>query len=195
MDLIELANAVKDIFPEDTIWGVLGESMGAATAMMAIPEIPWLSFGVEDAGYTDLHSEITAAIKYKAKLPEIPFTLVIAYYIKRFEYYSDDDVFPIDSVKKTDIPMLFIHGGQDQLVPTRNVYDLYEAKADKKMIHVFEDVPHAKSALMHQDEYTELIREFCTEFGIIGNFKTEIPESRFTDDYAAFLNRQEALNR
>ena len=47
-DLIGLASYVRTMFPEDTIWGVQGESMGSATAMQAAPELKWLSFIVED---------------------------------------------------------------------------------------------------------------------------------------------------
>ena len=166
-DLVYLAGEVRKMFPEDSVIGLHGESMGAATVMLAAPSLPWLSFVAEDCGYATLRQEIDDSLKFKAKLPAIPFGWLAAVISDIREDFKLDDVKPIEAVKKTQCPMMFIHGGLDQFVPTGNVYALHDAKADKKMMHVFPDVPHAKSALMHNDEYRETLRAFLTEFELM----------------------------
>ncbi|MBO4278589.1 MAG: alpha/beta fold hydrolase, partial [Spirochaetales bacterium] len=64
-DLIGLASYVKQFFPEDAIWGVQGESMGSATAMQAAPEMKWLSFIVEDCGFSSMRRQMAATLDNK----------------------------------------------------------------------------------------------------------------------------------
>ena len=166
-DLVFLAGEMKKRFPDDTIWGLGGESMGAATLIIAAEKLPWLSFIYEDGGYATLREEVAPSLYYKAKLPKFPFTpLVIMFFNMRHEF-TIDDVRPIDSVKKIKAPMLFVHGGEDKFVPTPNVYLLYEAKEGAKEIKVFEGAPHVKAVLMHHEEYFEMLRDFCIKYGIV----------------------------
>ena len=166
-DLVFIAEEMRKRFPEGTIFGMGGESMGAATVMMAAPKLPWMSFVYEDGGYATMRDEVPACLKYKAKLPSFPFSdLTIMYFDKRNEH-KIDDIRPIDHVRKIAVPMLFVHGGQDRFVPTENVYKLYEAKEGPKEIKVFENCPHVKACFMEHEEYYKTIKEFCQKYGII----------------------------
>lgn len=168
LDAVEVAEYVRTLFPEDTIWGIHGESMGAATTMLAMPELPWMSFCVEDCGYTDLHNEIAASIVFKAGLPPHPLAELCCALFRIWRGFSVSRVRPVDSVPRISAPMLFVHGGQDKFVPTEMVYLLYDAKQDsKKVLKIFDDVPHAKSCLMHHEEYFETLRIFLSDFHII----------------------------
>ena len=166
-DLVYLAEEMKKRFPEDTVWGLGGESMGAATLMIAAEKLPWLSFVYEDGGYANLRDEVAPSLHYKAKLPKFPFTPLTIFFFNRRHPFSIDDVRPIDSVKNIKVPMLFVHGGKDQFVPTHNVYELYEAKEGPKEIKVFEEAPHVKAVLMQHEDYYEMLKDFCIEYGII----------------------------
>ncbi len=167
-DLIYIANDMRKRFPEDTVWGIGGESMGAATVMLAAPKIPWLSFVYEDGGYDSLRSEVPAALKYKKNIPYFPFTPLTIMFVNLRHEYGIDDVRPIDSVKEIECPMLFVHGGEDNFVPTPNVYRLYNAKTKgPREIKVFEKAPHVKAVFMHHEEYYGMLRDFCIKYGII----------------------------
>ncbi len=166
-DLIYIANEMRKRYPEDTVWGLGGESMGAATVMMAAPKLPWLSFVYEDGGYESLRNEVPAALKYKKNIPYFPFTPLTIMFINRRHEFNVDDVRPVDWVKEIKVPMLFVHGSDDHFVPTKNVYPLYEAKQGDKEIKVFEGAPHVKAVLMFHEEYYEMIKSFCEKYGII----------------------------
>ena len=166
-DLVYIAEEMRKRFPEDTIWGIGGESMGAATVMMAAPHIPWLSFVYEDGGYATFRAEIPAALKHKKNLPYFPFTPLTILFINHRHEFKVDDVRPVDSVKDIHVPMLFVHGGDDRFVPTENVYPLYEAKQGDKELKIFEGAPHVKAVLMHHEEYCSMLKGFCEKYGII----------------------------
>ena len=166
-DLVYIAERMKDRFPEDTVWGIGGESMGAATVMMAAPSLPWLSFVYEDGGYRTLKSEIPAGLEYKKNIPAFPFAMLTDLLINMRHEYSVDDVQPINCVRNITQPMLFVHGGDDHFVPTENVYKLYEAKKGPKEIKVFEGAPHVKAVFMHHEEYYDMLKAFCDKYEII----------------------------
>ena len=165
-DLIGLANYVRQFFPEDTVWGIQGESMGSATAMMAAPEIPWLSFVVEDCGYSTMRKEMRENLRSK-HLPAFPILNVGSMILKARYKLDMDKVAPEETVKRIDVPMLFCQGDHDTFVPTHLIYDVYGAKKDKKEIHLFKDSEHAESIWDHTDEYRQVIKDFLTKYKII----------------------------
>ena len=167
-DCVEIAEYVRGMLPPDTVWGIHGESMGSATTMLAAPNLGWMDFVCEDCGFTTLYKELVASIPYKANLPPHPLAEAAIPVFKIWRGVPVSKVSPVDAVKKIKQPMLFVHGGIDMFVPTKMVYELYKNKpGDNKMIHIFEDVPHAKSILMHHEEYYELVRDFLKRFSLI----------------------------
>ena len=165
-DLIGLANYVRQFFPADTVWGIQGESMGSATAMMAAPHLPWLSFVSEDCGYSSMRKEMASTLKAK-HLPQFPI-LNVGSMIMKSRYKLDmDKVSPETTVAGIEVPMLFCQGDHDTFVPTCQIYDVYGAKKDKKEIHLFKDSEHAESIWDHTDEYRQVVKEFLEKYKII----------------------------
>lgn len=72
------------------------------------------------------------------------------------------DIAQIDltrAVKKTSIPMLFIHGKEDNFVPYENVYQLYDA-ATNRDIYVVDGAKHAMSYPVAGVLYEKKIGDF-----------------------------------
>ena len=165
-DLVGLGNYVRQFFPQDTIWGLQGESMGAATVMQAAPDMPWLSFVVEDCGYSSVRGEMAATLDAK-KLPHFPI-LNIGGAILKHRYGLDmAKVNAVSAVARTDVPMLFCHGDNDTFVPTKMVYDVYNAKKDKKQMQLFEGSTHAESVWDHPEQYKQVLESFLKQYNII----------------------------
>ena len=165
-DLIGLASYVRQFFPENAIWGVHGESMGSATAMQAAPEMPWLSFIVEDCGFSSMRGQMAATLDSK-KLPHFPILNIGNLILKTRYHFSMDDINAMKALEKTDTPMLFCQGGADTFVPARMIHEVYGAKKDKKEIHVFEGSEHAESIWDHTDEYRQVLKDFLKKYEII----------------------------
>jgi fermentation-respiration switch protein FrsA (DUF1100 family) len=70
----------------------------------------------------------------------------------------------LKQVKKSHLPMLFIHGEKDTYVPTSMVYELYDAKPEPKELWVVPEAEHAKSYLLNREEYTEKVRQFTDKY-------------------------------
>ena len=59
---------------------------------------------------------------------------------------------------------MFIHGADDDYVPTWMVYPLYNAKPEPKTLWIVPDTEHADSYHNYPEEYTERVGEFVKEY-------------------------------
>ncbi len=106
-----------------------GVSMGAATVMLAsagnLPK--QVTAIVEDCGYADTYRMFSLELKKLFGLPSFPVLdcANLMCRIKTGIYLTD--VRPVDAVRQTKVPTLFIHGDADQLVPYEMMQELYDA--------------------------------------------------------------------
>lgn len=150
---------------KDIIIGVHGESMGAATAMMLAGVAPEVDFVIEDCGFTSAYEELKVRLKEDHNLPSFPFLFLSNIMTRRLFGFDFKSESPLESVSGLDVPMLFIHGGEDGYVPTDMVNDLFNAKKDKKEIKVFPGSDHATSFVDHTDEYKQVVYDFLDKYG------------------------------
>ena len=140
-----------------------GISMGAATVMMATAkDLPDnVVAAVEDCGYTSAYSMFTEQLEKNYDLPRFPVMNYIDLMsrVKTGCFLSNAN--PLEAVSKTKIPMLFIHGNQDKLVPLHMEDMLYEAsKAPVKKKIVVDGAGHADSMYVYGDKYFQNIFDF-----------------------------------
>ena len=152
-------------FQTDTMV-VHGVSMGAATTMMLsaeqMPEgIRDIRF-IEDCGYTNVWEEFAGELKNQFGLPEFPLMFATSLLCKLRNGWSFGEASPIDAVRQTTHPMLFIHGGNDTFVPTEMVYRLYNAKTGMKALWIADGAEHAESYLTHRKEYVRRVSDFLS---------------------------------
>ena len=151
------------VFQTDTMV-IHGVSMGGATAMMmsgeAMPEgIRTVSF-IDDCGYTSVWDEFTGELQKQFGLPKFPLMYATSLLCKLRYGWSFGEASALGQVAKSNHPMLFIHGGDDDFVPTEMVYRLFAAKPSAKALWIAEDARHAESYLKHKDEYLHRISYF-----------------------------------
>ena len=60
--------------------------------------------------------------------------------------------------------MFFIHGNQDDFVPTSMVYQLYDSKPQPKDLWIVPEAGHAASYLLYPSEYTERVKSFSERY-------------------------------
>ncbi len=167
-DLFALAEHFRALFPPDTVWGIHGESMGAASVMLAVPHLKWLSFCAEDSGYGDMRDPVRSILKRHRIFPVSPIMFVTGLILKVKRGFTFSDVRPFDTVKNIRIPMFFTHGENDILVLPDTVHRLYDAKQEgNKGIVMFEGVSHAKCILKEHVKYGEELERFLRENAII----------------------------
>ncbi len=164
-DLKDLFNYVKTRFDKDCTWGLLGESMGGAIVMQAAPEIPELSFVIDDCGYSCMEKEAKAVYR-SLHMPSWPTMQLGNSVLRHRWHWSLYDVDAMKAIKKTTIPVLFCHGDADTFVPTHMAKDLYDAKPGRKTLRLYKGSKHARSVLDHPQEYAENVKAFLNGIGL-----------------------------
>ena len=151
------------VFRTDTMV-VHGVSMGGATTMMMSAEkqpegIKDLRF-IDDCGYTSVWDEFAGELKKQFDLPAFPLMYTTNLLCKLCYGWSFSEASAIDAVRRSPYPMLFIHGSNDNFVPTEMVHHLYQAKPSKKAIWIAEGAEHAESYMKHRTEYVQKVTDF-----------------------------------
>ena len=140
------------------ILGLHGESLGAATTVTEMKNTPEVDFAVADCGFSD----IEGVLKGGCRRLHIPAVLVDVVDIStRFLYgYSLKQMRPVDSLDGNTIPMLFIHGEKDDLIPPENSVRMYERTAGVKELRLIPGAVHARSVLTEPEMYEEIVENF-----------------------------------
>lgn len=140
-----------------------GVSMGGATVMMTsgedLPEN--VKAIIDDCGYTSVWDEFTDEARYLFHIPQFPILYTASVISKIRAGYNFQEASALEQVKKTDIPILFMHGSEDNFVNTDMVYELYEACNSKKDIYVAEGAGHGQAL------YVDPVRYFGKVFNFL----------------------------
>ena len=143
-DLLDWIDYVDGRKPGGKI-ALYGWSMGAATVMGALGEqLPEsVRCAVEDCGYENLFDQLHASTKlYMPKLPFGGFfTGLLDLYCRLFKGFSTRVSFGA-ALERCRIPVLFIHGVKDQLVPYENLDRCYAACAARKLRSSYPSAMH-----------------------------------------------------
>lgn len=144
-DCLKWLSFMREEFGEDIQIVIHGISMGAATTMLLLgKELPDIVvFAVSDCGYSSIKEQIEASIG-SLHLPGR-----LGYQLYRVAAKLQADYDPAlgetsESLPKCTVPVLFVHGKDDDFVPFSNVYRNYDACAHpgKRLI----EVPNCKHA-------------------------------------------------
>lgn len=167
-----IAQWVRKNYGDDTVLGIHGHSMGAATVMQYSSWDPNLAFMIEDCGYPSCQ-ELFYEIQQKY-LPNINFDTFWKAAVKYGDVngVSYDKVRPIDSIKALDpeVPTMYIHGENDTFVMTKFVYELYNARpGQKKEIYTQPGAGHDQSQMFNPIGYRNAITNFLAKYGLQGN--------------------------
>lgn len=153
-------------YPEAEIL-IHGYSMGAATAMLTIGEagLPEnVKCCIADCGYTNCYEQYTFVLKHNASLPAFPILDLANTVSKLRGNFDFKKSSPIDAVKRTKIPVLFIHGDKDDFVPYFMMDKLYDACASEKEKLTVEGAVHACSVFVDPERYWKTAHTFIARF-------------------------------
>ena len=162
LDLLRWAEVAHGIFA-DTLQVFHGESMGAATVMMASGEQtpPYVRGFIEDCGYTSVWDIMTHCQENLLHLKAEP-TLSRASKKCRERYGWDwHEASSVNQLAKCWKPMLFIHGNADPLVPVWMAQTCYDAKVvGYRELWIAEGSGHSWAYPDHPAEYVARVRSF-----------------------------------
>ena len=164
--LLKWINYIKERFGEDAQIILHGFSMGASTALILSDNeaiLPNVKFIVADCGFTDVSFQLSRTLqRYGKHTGLLMKTLSAESRLRRG--FSFDEVRPVDHVKHSLVPILFIHGGRDKVTPVEKGRELFEACSSEKALLVVDDAGHMRSYREEPAEYERKIREFIEKY-------------------------------
>ena len=147
-------------FGDDVKLGITGVSMGAATVIMtageSLPEN--VKFVLADCGYSSA-KEIISKVIDELKLPSklvYPFVRLGG---KIFGGFDLEETSPIQAVKETEIPIIFVHGDTDDFVPFAMSQAMFDACTnEKKALITIPNAGHGLAYPVAREKYIEELR-------------------------------------
>ncbi|MBO6219551.1 MAG: alpha/beta hydrolase [Treponema sp.] len=141
-----------------------GISMGGAAVMMTSGEnLPVNVKGVvEDCGYTSVWDIFADEMDALFHLPSFPLLNVASGIGKLQAGYFYGEASSLEAVKKATVPILFIHGSEDNFVHTEMVHKVYDACPTQKQKLVVEGAGHGQSYQMEPELYFSTVFDFLS---------------------------------
>lgn len=145
---------------------ISGMSMGAATVLLAAEyDLPENIKGIiADCGYTDPITIIKKVAKQSLHINATPLLPVINLYCRIFGGFSIYGVSTEKALKNTKLPILFIHGTGDMLVPFEMSEINFGCCASQKDILLVEGAGHGMSYLIDTPATEEKLSNFLKKY-------------------------------
>jgi len=141
--------------------GVIGFSMGAATAIMTTPENDDINAIVSDSSFADLRDIMVPQFKKRTGLPRFLLRplLLMARIFYRLNFLA---IKPIESLSDIGhVPVLFVHGDQDETVPVEHARRMYKVSGNtKNQLWITPGVTHVRSFATYSKKYIEKVTAF-----------------------------------
>lgn len=176
-DVATAVEALRARFPEAPLLGIVGESMGAASSILAAAlENPRMDFVIADCSFSSIREAIFAQMK-QSHIPwfvGIPSFKLVSGFARGLRKVDLRAAAPMEAAKKAKVPMLFIHGREDTYVPPAMSEKMHEARlssgAGLSECLIIPGARHAKSVIVDPQAWV------TAAFGFIERVKAKAGE-------------------
>ncbi|ATZ16694.1 hypothetical protein JN01_0084 [Entomoplasma freundtii] len=160
-----------------TNYGLIGNSMGGSIVVKYAEDIgyldPALKFVIDDCGFSNLLLEARYFFQRQTKMPWWKVSFGLRRKFKKVFGYDPNDFDIRKKLSRTaQIPMLFLHGDADDLVPLYMSEQLYKEKIASEQIVVselivFPKAKHVEAISVGHKQYVNGIVQFLKKIGEI----------------------------
>lgn len=139
-----------------------GISMGASTVLMAADlPLPGCVCGImADCAYTSPNSIWRHVVHDNLHLPYALRKPIANLICKKKTGFGSEEYSTVSSLKAAKVPVLLIHGTDDNFVPVSMAYENYKACASPKRIFVVPGADHGMSYYINREGYENEMRSF-----------------------------------
>ena len=156
-DLMCVIDDTKKRYDVGTL-GLHGESLGAATTVTSLKYLPPVDFAVADCPFADIKNVLKKGLKDSAIAPLV---IALGSFGAQLKYHlSFNDMTPVDAVKDNLVPLLLIHGTEDELIAPSNSQRIYDATKGMKDICYIDKASHAMSVIVDYETYDSTLKGF-----------------------------------
>lgn len=149
--------------------GLFGQSMGASAVCMALGEkLPNnVICAIADCGFDNVYRQMYYVIHKRLKFLAKPVLNIFNSYMKRTRNYDLKRADAVMQLKKSHIPVLFIHGKNDDFVPIEMSYHMYETLPEtRRDILVVDGAEHIMSYATDSKAYTKKVYNFLNKYNM-----------------------------
>lgn len=149
-------NWIIEHYGENSVIGLHGQSVGGGTVIeyLSIAH-PNVKFVVAECPYSDLTELLRHQIKVLNNLPVYPLLPLVNIQMQKRAGFRMQQVSPLRAVRYSSMPLLLIHGTQDNFVPTHMSQSLYEHKKGPKRLLLIEGAGHANAYAVDPQRYAD----------------------------------------
>ena len=156
-DCLSWLDFLKEAFGNDVQIILHGFSMGAATVLQMSSHCPEnVKFIIEDSGFINAGASLKRQVGFMYQPLRLINRLIAGYDL------DDSDV--TDSMANSKIPILFVHGKDDKLVPYENGPALYELYQGEKDCFFPDNTKHIESMYTSCKDYGKKIDHFLKKY-------------------------------
>lgn len=166
-DVEDWCRFVADTFGETGKIILFGCSMGAATVLMA-SDLPFVrkrvSCIIADCPYNAPTEQFRYILRRDYHLPAFPLIPLTSRLCKRRAGWRFDERTACDSVRRTEVPILLIHGTADRYVPARFSVDVYESRRGVCELLLVDGASHGYSFYQEPTRYLAKVEDFIKKY-------------------------------
>lgn len=153
-------------YDKDCLIGLYGVSMGASAIMNAatLGLSEQVKVIIEDSGFSNPYDVFSYHMQDTFTVPTFPF-LNITNLIVQAKLGFNLKSGPIVGIENNTIPILFIHGDKDSLIPLEMAKDLYDQTVSEKELYIIENAGHVEGNEMDR-EYWNNVYAFTKKNGL-----------------------------
>ncbi len=144
--------------------GLIGVSMGAAAALLAAGENPYIRAVIADSSYSQLYRSITtqaSAILHIPRWTSVPLAKIAAQAMANHHGYDAEQAHPVDAISRVlPRPVFIIHGEADTLTEIINARILHEQSQGQALLWTAPGVEHALVYKAMPEQYRQQITAF-----------------------------------
>lgn len=166
-DVISWVKHICSIYRENCKIVIEGISMGATTVLMAsgLKELPDCVKGViADCGFTSPADEFKYVLKRDYNLPPFPFLYTADIFARIFAGFSFFELSAENEVKKSELPLLILHGEADDFVPVDFGRRIFKASGSKdKVLITVKGARHGLSYFNDEERCKKALYDFLSK--------------------------------
>jgi len=138
--------------------GILGLSMGGATALITAPDYPEVKAIATDSAFADLRPYLEENLPLWSNLPATPFNWLILNLMPLVTGIDVDEVRPIKSIQlMQDRAFLFIHANGDARIPSANSQQLADVAGPNAELWLTQGTKHVGSYQSNPELYLDKV--------------------------------------
>lgn len=167
LDILRWIDLVIKEFGKDVQIVLFGVSMGASAVCMTCGEnLPKnVKCAISDSAYDSVYNEFYYVLKQNMKLPAKSILGIFDAYNRNFLGPPLKQQSAVEQVKKSKIPILYIHGTGDNFVPFSMVYNLYDSTdPNLRDIFIVKNAWHTESQSKNPKKYNKKLTEWIEKY-------------------------------